>query len=471
MPTIKRQDLPQLLEKIAAGEIAPVYLLVGERFLCREAAAALEHALLPDEQQRPNQLTVIDGEREEPGKTLARLRTYSLFGGRQLTKVVDTRLFYSKTMAKTLWEKAEAARAGQDAKETSRRLKAMLSLAGLPPAAWHRDQLTDLSASQWQKLFGFAKPAEIAWAGDYLDANDDLAPAPGKGEAGEELQAALEGGLPPNKILLLLAETADKRKKLYKYLEKHAVIIDLGVDTGGNAAARKEQATLLKNLVLEKLAPFDKKMRPDALELLLERVGFHPVAVVMETEKLALYADDRNTISRREVEEMVGRTREEAIFELSEAFTNGDLAQSVIVLGRLQQGGMHALAILGGLRNHVRKLLLARAVQDQAGRPCNPGLAYPAFQKSYLPQVKAAWESQAEQHPTPEAFAWPPAFPGHPYALYQLFLQAGKLSARQLRALLRALLEAEHRLKGSGLPENAVLSALLFASRQPTAAR
>ncbi|ADH87164.1 DNA polymerase III subunit delta [Desulfurivibrio alkaliphilus] len=467
MPTFKRQDLPKLLAQIAADEIAPAYLLVGERFLCREAAAAIEAALLPDERQRQNQLTIIDGDKEEPGKTLARLRTYSLFTGRQVTKVVDSRLLYSKTVAKTLWEKAQEARGSENRRETERHLKAMLGLAGLAPVAWHRDHLAEISASQWQKLFGFAKPADTAWAGEFLSTDDDRPPAAAKGDAGEELMSALEAGLPPGKVLLLLAETADKRKKLYKYLEKKAVIVDLGIDSGSSAPARKEQAALLKNLIHETLAGFNKKIRPDALELLLERVGFHPVAVVMEAEKLALYLDEQETIGRREVAELVGRTREEAIFELSEAFTGGRLEKSISILERLQQGGMHPLAILGGLRNHVRKLLLARAVQDQAGRPCDSSLAYPAFQKNYLPQVKKAWEEQADQTTPAEAFTWPGSFPTHPYALYQLFLQAGRLSSRQLQELLRALLVAEHRLKGSGLPEDAVLSALLFAARQP----
>lgn len=472
MPTIKRQDLPQLLEQIAAGEIAPVYLLVGERFLCREAAAAIENALLPEARQRPNQLIVIDGEKEEPGKTLARLRTYSLFSGRQVIKVVDSRLLYSKTVARNLWEKAEAAQAAQNDKEARRHLRAMLALAGLAPAAWHGDQLPELSPPQWQKLFGFAKPAEVGWAGDHLSETDHQPPATGRADAGEELMSALESGLPPGKVLLLLAETADKRKKLYKCLDQKGVVVDLTIDPGSSAPARKEQAALLKKLARETLAEFNQQMSADALDLLLERVGFHPVAVVMETEKLALYAEGRSVIGRREVEEMVGRTREAAIYELSEAFATGELEKSFTILERLRQGGMHPLAILGGLRNHLRKLLLARAVQDGADRPCEPKLAYPVFQKNYLPQVKKAWEARQRAAATDEEgeiYAWPQVFPNHPYALYQLFRQAGRLSSQQLRDMLRALLEAEYRLKGSGLPPGAVLSALLFATRPPAA--
>ena len=455
MPTLQRKDIAQLLQKIADGEIAPVYLLVGERYLCREAAEQLLTALLPDERERQSRLTVIEGEREDPARTLAGLRTYSLFGGRRVHKVLDSRLFFSKTVAKTLWEKAEKA-AENEKGEAARLLVAMLGLAGLTPADWQQDELAALTAAAWQKLFGFAKPGETAWAAAILAeiADQPASPAPaGKGDPGEAYIAALESGLAPGNILLLLAETADRRKKLYKYLDKNGVIIDLSVDSGGTAAARTEQQNLLAELARRTLAQFGKKLASDALEPLLERIGFHPVAVVMESEKLALYVGEQPVISRADVDAMVGRTREEAIFELSEAYSSGKLEQALGLLDRLQQGGMHPLAILGGLRNHIRKLLLTKAVLDGAEVTFSPGLPFPAFQKNYLPQLKEERESGR---------GWPPSFPGHPYALYQLFLQAARLSPARLRGMLGALLEAEARLKGSGVPTAAVMSALFL---------
>lgn len=466
MPTLQRQDLSKLLDRITrGGEIAPVYLLVGERYLCREAADKISAALLPDERERRQRLTVIDGEREDPARTLAALRTYSLFGGRQLLEVVDSRIFLSKTVAKTLWEKAEKVRenGGDSDKEATRLLLTMLQSVDITPTEGPNDALAELSATEWQKLFGFSKPSDTAWAETLLaelePSKQPSANGGGKTDAAGAYMAAIEAGLPPGNILLLLAETADKRKKLYKFLEKNAVIINLSVDTGSSAPARKEQAALLKDLAQQTLAGLGKKIRPDALELLLERVGFYPVAVVMEAEKLALAIGEEELITRREVDAMVGRTREEAIFELSEAYSSGNLVQALTILGRLQQGGgMHPLAVLGGLRNHVRKLLLARAVQDLAGRLCEPSLAFPVFQKSYLPQAQAGWEQNPDR-------PWPPSFPGHPYALYQLFRQAARLPAARLQGMLADLLQAEYRLKGSGLPESAVLSALLFRGK------
>lgn len=470
MPVFKRGDLPQLTAAIAAGDIAPVYLVIGERFLRREAAAAIEAALLPEEGERRARLCVIDGEQENPLQTLTRLRTYSLFGGRQVIKVVDSRLLFSHNVSGNLWEKAEKARAAGEKEEAARLLRTMLGLAGLAPAAWQSDNLAELADPQWRKLFGFSKPADLGWAGELLADGAPAAPAaepaPG-GNADEAYLAALAAGLPPGNVLLLLAETADKRKKLYKLLDKEAVIVDLSVDPGGSAPARRERGALLKSLVDQTLAGLNKSLRPDALELLLERVGFQPVAAVMEAEKLALFAGERSTLTRADVDAMVGRTREEALFELSEAYSGGDLTQALAIMGRLQQGGLHPLAMISGLRNHVRKLMLARAIQDSADRPCDQRISFALFQKNYLPQVRENWERSPNPADPAAGKSWPAAFPGHPYALYQLFLQAGRLSAARLRAMLEDLLEAEYRLKGSGLPESAILGALLFAGRNP----
>lgn len=448
----QRQDLPKIIAAIGQGKTAPVYLLVGERFLCQEAANELIAALLPDPAQREARLTVIDGEREDPAQTLARLRTYSLFGGRQVVKVVDSRLLYSKTVAKTLWDKAEKARDQQDGKEAARHLTAMLGLAGLGPAAWQADNLAELAASQWQKLFGFGKPAETGWVAELLDQAEEGAAggAGGREEAADLFQQALEKGLPRDNILLLLAEAVDKRKKLFKFLDKEAVVIDLSVESGSSGAARKSQDAVLTDLIKRTLAGFGKTIRPDAIPLLLERIGFQPVAVVMETEKLALYSGERTSITKADLDAMIGRTREEAIYELTEAWAGGRLDAVLGITARLQEGGMHPLAILGGLRNHLRKLMVVEAIRRQPEPSYRPGLPFNLFQQQYLPSLK---ESRGEL---------PAALAGHPYVAYKLFEQAAAFSGPQLRRALAALLRAEYRLKGSGLPEKTVLTAFLF---------
>ncbi len=84
MTIYKRQELPALLQAIDKGDTTQIYLVFGERYLCQRAADQILDHLLPDESQRSGNLIMVDGDQEEPGKTLNQLRTYSLFGGRRV---------------------------------------------------------------------------------------------------------------------------------------------------------------------------------------------------------------------------------------------------------------------------------------------------------------------------------------------------------------------------------------------------
>ena len=452
MPVFQRQDLPKLHSQIDQGHIASIYLLYGERYLCREAAERLLEHLLPDPQQRSRQLTTIDGDREDPGQTLSQLRTYGLFAGRRVFRVMDSKLFFSKEVATTLWDKAEQAWAAQKPAQAGRLLARLLESVGLSPSLEEGEALPELAEERWRKLFGFAKPeGDLSWVNDCLAALPPQSSSAAKSkEAADLLVDALEAGLPAQNILVLVAEAVDKRKRLYKYIEKNGVILDLTVDTGTSAAARKDQEALLRRLVEETVAGFGKKIEPRALPVLLERVGFHPVAVVTEAEKLALYAGEEPVITLAALNELIGRTREEALYELTEAVAGQDLAGSLLLLDRLQESGMHALALAAGLRNFIKKLMLARAFQARTEPAYASGMQFPVFQKHYLPCLKKQCEP------------WPQLLAGHPFVVYKLFRQAEKFAPAHLKAALGWLLETEYRLKSSRLPAGLILQHFLF---------
>jgi DNA polymerase III delta subunit len=384
MPVYQRKDFPRLLKEIKEGHAHQVYLLHGERFLCREATDELISHLLPDDRKKDQQLRNIDGEQENSADLISQLRTYNLFGGRLVFRVSDARVFDAMN------------REGQAAKGQG---------ASPPPA--------------------------------------------GQGE-GEHLAAVLEAGLPAANILVLVSEAVDKRRRLYKYIENHGVILDLAVEKGSSAAARKDQENLLRELAVRSFSALGKKIEPRALSVLLERVGFHPVAVVIESEKLALHAGENQVVTQEDLDLMLGRTREEALYELTEAVGGRDLETALLILRRLQESQLHGLVIIAGLRNFLKKLLLIRAYQELE-KPCyQRGMAFSFFQQGYLPQLKASCTE------------WPSLLAGHPFVLYKIFCQAEKLSASYLRKALARLLEAEYRLKSSRLPDRLILEDYLF---------
>jgi len=462
MPVYHRKDIPALLQSIDQGQVSPVYLICGDRVLCQQAADDLVRRLLPDEGQRRQNLILVDGDREEPDQTLARLKTFGLFPGRRVIRVKDSKLFYSKDVARTLWDKAAKARADKDARRAQRYLLAMLGLAELTGADWTEENLEQADSGRWQALFGFPRPAEdLAWVGEALaQASPDAAPsAGGRPQVAELFAAALESGVPANNTIILLAEAVDKRKRLYKAIGKLGVILDLALDPGASKAAVEVRTTILRDLVRTTLAGLGKKIEPRVLDRLLERVGFHPDAVVLETEKLALSVEDRDTITLADLDCVVGRTREEALFEFTEVFTDGNLERALIILAHLLDNGGHPLMVLAGLHNLLKRQLQVKALQADAALPCPPGQGFGPFQQGYLARLKAA---------RPESLV---GLPTHPYALYMLFCRVESLAADRLITGLTAVLRAEMLLKSTSLAGQVVLEDLPYGALLPTGRR
>ncbi|MEN8257154.1 MAG: DNA polymerase III subunit delta [Thermodesulfobacteriota bacterium] len=439
-----RHDLPSLLAELDKGSLRPVYLLFGERYLCAQAAQEIIGRLLPDQASRQQNMRAVDGDQEVVSQTINELRTFSLFGGRQVIRVLDSRLFHSKAVGKSIWDKALKAHNKDDQEKAGRYLAQLAGLGGLDA----EDKVDELSAGQWKKLFGFAKPQDVAWTkGISLLPGDDGPAAPDNAAL---VQNTLEKGVPEKNHLVLVAETVDKRKKLFKTIDEIGVIVDLSVDTGAATAARKDQDAVIRDLVNQTFDQMGKKPGPRVLEMVLDRVGFHPVAAVREAEKLCLYCDEAPVVTSDDVNAVTGQTREEALFELNDAFASRDLNRSLYLQGRLLRAGLHPLVLISALRNLIRRLLFLRALQDKSEPSYCPGQAYNVFQKGYLTAIK-------------EALGDNEFLKGHPFVVYKGFQQAEGFSRQELINGLTALLLAEFKLKGSGIRESLILENFFFS--------
>ncbi len=446
MALIKRTDLPALLKSMEQEEQGKykIFLFFGERYLCREAADSLQKTLLG--MSAGGGVNTIDGDTEDSSRTLGQIMNFSLLPGLQIFRVTDSRLFHSKSVASAIWSKVEQAHDAKKETACRRQLLAFISLAGLSLD----DSLTEIDAAQWQTLFGFARPAgKLSWADELLSTVTSQKKNAGAGDIAARYVEAFKKGVPPNNILLLTAESVDKRKQLFTFIKKKGVVVDCSVVAGASAAAQKGQKEVLREMVMKSLAGFQKKMAPRAVELLFERVGFHPVAVAMETEKLALYVGDRDLITVEDLDAMVGRTREDALFELTDAFGKQQAARTFVLLHRLLEQGMHSLAILATMRNYLRKMLIFRSLQLGSEPSWQPGMNAGQFQKVYLPALKERGE-------------WNDLLKGHPYALFMTFSKAQDFSCTVLKNWLGLLLQAEYRLKGSPLSPDLVLEELFL---------
>ncbi|MCI5164826.1 MAG: DNA polymerase III subunit delta [Candidatus Electrothrix sp. GM3_4] len=455
MPVYERNKLDTLFQEIKKGNLFSAYLFVGERYLCQQTADQIAKLLCAD----GGTVHSIDGDTEESHLTLSKLRSFSLLGGKQVFRVNNTRLFHSKNMAKALWSRVAQANKGNKPDKAFKYLQAMMEAGGLDSSDPENNP-GDLSAAQWKKCFGFIKPdGKLDWTGELLIKYSEQSGI-GSGSAqstrsagenaGEVVLAALDGGIPQNNILMLLAEEVDKRKKLYKSFKEKYAVINLHVDIGASAQAKKEQQIVLREQVSTVLRKMNKTMASGVMEQLLERVGFHPVAAVMETEKLALSAGEARQITAEDLDRMVGRTRQEAVFELTQAISDKKIDQALLIASRLQENGFHALAILATLRNFTRNLLLFRVLLEQEQYNFRPGISAKVFQEQCLPALK-----QNER--------WKTELSGHPFALYMRFKAATGFSTDILRAWLRDILKADMRLKGSSIDTDTVLQHLILS--------
>ena len=106
---------------------------------------------------------------------------------------------------------------------------------------------------------------------------------------------------------------------------------------------------------------------PEAIAYLLEMVGMDLQRLSQEMDKVSLYAGERNTMDARDLEALLGRSREHSVFELTDALADSRREAAVTVLNRLLDDGEEPVRILAMVSWIIRQLIIA---QDLAARGC-----------------------------------------------------------------------------------------------------
>ncbi len=440
------EDLAKLLEAAAAGQGKPLYLIEGDEFLARSAARELAEALVP-EKDRGFNLIYLDAS-AGPREIAQHLNTVAMFpapkaivveGAEGLAEEVDAEKELGR--ARDLWQ-------GKRQRDGARRLLKLVR-----PASWTAADLAygtrgAKTASKWLKEVGAAPDeSDKGWLQELSAWAQEQKLAAPSGDL-DSLVKAIERGLPPRTHLILVAEALPDRHPLARAVEAKGVFLKRKAERRGRGIDSLD----ISELVAHELGPLKKKLAKDAELELKQRLGDDLRLIATELQKLALYADDRPTITRADVEAIVASVREEEFFALGEAVGDGDLATAMGLfhdeLRRKTSVANVALPFLGGIASAVRKLLYDHARYGSIPAARTPReLTYDEYNRSVFPEVEAECAQKGRKKP-------------HPFGAWLTYKRARRRPRAHFRKALQLCAEADAGIK-SGADARLLLERLL----------
>jgi len=222
----------------------------------------------------------------------------------------------------------------------------------------------------------------------------------------------------PDACLVLTARKADRKRKIYKGLTK--------IKGAGECTAPKEGALIpwLSNRAKES----GRTLAPKAARLMVERVGLKPGLLAGELEKVITFAGKTKSVNEQAVREVVGETRQEDWFAITNALQSKNTAQSLRLLRNQLEHGVEPVNLLGSISGQFRLIWEVKHHQTTGTPP------------SRIAQKMGV----------------------HPFRVKQALRYAEKFSERQLREGFRSLFQADRELKGSGKAPEGILEILVL---------
>ena len=265
----------------------------------------------------------------------------------------------------------------------------------------------------------------------------------------------LKGGPPPSVTLLISAIGCDRRKSIFKVIEKIGQIQWFEAPEAGRPEGEEEIAAFLRQI----LHPQRKIMSAEAVQVFRDRVAPDRREIANELEKLCLYVGDRPEIHQADVRAVCSVSRQAIIWDLTDALGARHLPRAMTAAEQLLAAGEQPIGMIVMLAGQFRLMLLARDLMDRkllvAGSGKFGGVEFVrAFER--LPEREVAHFPRTKEGKLP-----------HPWRLYRCAVAAKEFSQAELIRALDLLLEANRTLVSTQLDSRLVLEeALAKIARQ-----
>jgi len=491
MPSITFKTLSQYIDDPQRERFEPVHLIYGEEFLRQKALEALLAKMLPSALDRMNCETV-DGDNENIPLVIELINTYSLLAGDKIVVINDSNIFFSTQNQETFLVKAKDAFDSDNFKRASQYFVALLG----------NFKFTFEDVQKQNRNQTLRMDLEIlnddTWIDEILNyCSDNEVTIPKIENRADSLQRVIEKGFPSQNHLIITADIVDKRRSLFKAINKRGMIIDCSAPKGVRWADRKEQESILRERMQARLNQTGKNMDMPAFKALYDMTGFDLRTFTGHLDKLVHFIGDRKRITAADVQAVAKRTKSDPIFALTDAVGRRNLAESLFLIKSLSDDGLHPLQILTALVNQFRKLLLVKGfTKSSYNQTWKGGASFDMFKNQVIPAVQAydkeivaqikQWEIclTPEQQNAPQTVAKKKKKtkrkmiktgsdfqiapnPKNPYPVYQLFVKAENFTKDELIDTIDALSQADLLLKSSGHSDKRILEQLLFSICRP----
>jgi DNA polymerase-3 subunit delta len=194
-------------------------------------------------------------------------------------------------------------------------------------------------------------------------------------KAEDQFQAYCENPLRSTVLVLCHKyKKFDKRKKLYKLIEKAGLIFESGTIYDNKVPAWIEDFVRAKG----------HHINPKASALLAEYLGNDLSKVANELEKLMLNVPQAQEINTKEVQDNIGISKEYNVFELQNALTRRDVykANQIVNYFEANPKANPIVLVMGNLAGYFTKILKYHYVTDKSQAARELGVN-PYFLKDY----------------------------------------------------------------------------------------
>ncbi len=156
-------------------------------------------------------------------------------------------------------------------------------------------------------------------------------------------------------ILVVVTEKPDYRQKIFKALERSAVVLEF----------KRLYENDIPGWIEERVRGMGKKTTPEACQLLQAHVGRSLRELQNEIDKLFIYVGERGTIGIDDVSSVVGVSRQYNIFELQRAVGQKNLKRSIEIVERMLEMGESPIGMIVMLTRYFEKVWRVQELRQQ----------------------------------------------------------------------------------------------------------